>query len=111
MVQYVSWARYTSDIYRSMNLKVNCDLFAVSAFQLAVLQRKLFERAPVHVALERHHLTQGIPVTDPAPIIKLGATAIFETNTTFITAQPQEKPFLFLTDAQRLRVVAHQTVW
>src|SRR3990167_4799625 len=62
-------------------------------------------------ALEVDHLTDGVPVTHPAPAVELRFPAVIEADVGFVAQQAQEKPFLLLADARILAGATHITAW
>ena len=57
---------------------------------------EFLEGTPVDLALEGDHLTQRVPVTDPAPAIELRFTGQIHPHPLLVGDQAQEKPFLAL---------------
>src|SRR5690625_1377892 len=73
--------------------------------------RQFFQSTAVYIALKCHHFTQRKPITDPTPIVELGAATVVERYAGIFRAQTQQKPFLFLPHAQRLRVMTYEAIW
>src|SRR5690554_5408277 len=81
-----------------------------AADEFAVAHGELLHGAAIDLAFERHHLTQRVPVADPAPAVELRTvTAPGETHRVVLSQHSQQKPLLLLTDADRAAFdLAHQ---
>lgn len=72
-------------------------------------RRELPQRPLIDAALEKHDIIYRIPIFNPTPAIELRSIAGIKLECTFIAAQLEHEPHLFLADAQRLLVMPLQT--
>ena len=71
---------------------------------------QFFQGTTVDFAFKRHDAIQWMPVTDPAPVIKLRRlVTVIKTNAGFIADHLQEEPLLFLANAERILVATNQS--
>jgi len=73
-------------------------------------RREMTQRLLIDTALEHDDVLRRIPEIDPAPEIELGMLVRVEPERGFLADEPQQEPDLFLADADRPLVMAHEPV-
>ena len=84
-------------------------LLAMARTRLGKDQRcQLLQGPLVDAPLEIDDIAHRLPVLHPAPVVELRLVTAVETKVAFVALHAQEKPALFLPDAQRLGVAADE---
>src|SRR5690606_44893 len=79
-----------------------------AADQLAQRCSQLLERLSVDFTFEVNYLTQRVPETYTAPIIKFWGPAGIQVNASFTGIQQQQIPLLLLANANRIGALSDQ---
>ena len=61
---------------------------------------EFFKRTFVYIALKINDFAQRLPVFDPAPVVEFRLGVTVQTKIAFAAAHPQQKPALFLANAE-----------
>ena len=70
-------------------------------------RRELSQRTSIDLAFERDDLPKRVPVANPLPAVEFRRVRAVYAYLRIRRKHPQQEPFLFLSHADRVRIVAH----